>query len=53
MEAATVFQVAKLRGVRAGCVLGVSDVGRERIEQAALEELGIRIGEVAWSALSR
>ena len=53
MEAATVFQVAKLRGARAGCVLGVSDVGRERIEQAALEELGIRIGEVAWSALSR
>jgi uridine phosphorylase len=57
MEAATLFQVAKLRGVRAAAVLGVSDVlagtERERIDPEALEALGITLGEAAWAALSR
>jgi uridine phosphorylase len=54
MEAATIFQVAKLRGVRAACVLGVSDMlaeGRTRIEQKQLEDLGTRLGEAALAAL--
>jgi uridine phosphorylase len=56
MESATVFQVARLRGVRAACVLGVSDlVGTERvrIDQEALERLGVQLGEVAYRALDR
>jgi uridine phosphorylase len=57
MEAATLFQVAKLRGARAAAVLGVSDVlagtERERIDPEALEALGIELGEAAWAALSR
>jgi uridine phosphorylase len=56
MEAATLFQLAKLRGVRAAAVLGVSDLldgGRERIEPEDLEALGLRIGETAWAALTR
>lgn len=55
MEAATVLRVAERHGVRAGCVLGVSDVlaeGRRRIEPDPLEELGIRLGEVALRALA-
>jgi uridine phosphorylase len=54
MEAATIFQVAKLRGARAACVLGVSDlVGppRQRIESEELEELGIKLGETAYAAV--
>jgi len=56
MECATLFQVARLRGVRAAAVLGVSDLvdgGRTRIAADELEQLGIRLGEVAWKALSR
>ena len=57
MEAATLFQVARLRGVRAAAVLGVSDrlAGdeRERIDPEALEALGVRMGETAWAALTR
>jgi uridine phosphorylase len=57
MEAATLFQLGRLRGVRAAAVLGVSDIltanGRERIDRDGLEELGLRLGEVAWAALSR
>jgi uridine phosphorylase len=56
MEAATLFQVARLRGVRAAAVLGVSDLvagERIRIDQERLEALGIRLGEVAWAALTR
>jgi len=55
MEAATIFQVAHLRGARAACVLGVSDRlqdgHRERIEQDRLEELGVNLGETAYAAL--
>jgi uridine phosphorylase len=52
MEAATVFQVAKLHGVRAACVLGVTDRDGERIDQEALEQLGVQLGEAAWQALT-
>jgi uridine phosphorylase len=56
MECAALFRVAELRGVRAAAVLGVSDLlggGRRRIEPEELEALGIRLGETAWSALTR
>jgi purine-nucleoside phosphorylase len=56
MEAATIFQVAHLRGTKAACLLGVSDLlhdsHRERIDQADLEELGVKLGETAYTALS-
>jgi uridine phosphorylase len=57
MEAATLFTLAGLRGVRAGCLLAVSDVlgdatGRGRIDDAALERAGRRLGEVAVAALA-
>jgi hypothetical protein len=57
MEAATLFQVARLRGARAAAVLGVSDRlagdNRERIDAEALEALGVQLGETAWAALTR
>ena len=54
MEAAAVLRVAELRGVPAGCLLGVTDElarGRERIGDDDLEALGVRLGEVALAAL--
>jgi uridine phosphorylase len=57
MEAATVFQVAARRGVAAACVLGVSDVatdeGASRMTDDELAELGVRIGEAGYAAVSR
>lgn len=56
MEAATLFQLALVHGVRAGCVLGVSDlVGSERtrIGHEQLADLGVRLGEVAFEGLER
>jgi len=56
MEAATLFRLAELRDVRAGCVLGVSDIvasDRSRIGHEQLAELGVRLGEVAFEALAR
>ena len=56
MECATLFQVAKLRGVRAAAVLGVSDLllgERRRIAPEQLESLGLELGEAAWAALTR
>jgi uridine phosphorylase len=57
MEAATLFQVARLRGARAAAVLGVTDLlagsERARIDPDALETLGLEIGEAAWGALAR
>ncbi len=55
MEAATLFTVARRRGVRAGCLLAVTDLlagGRERIDQDELETVGVRLGEVALAALA-
>ena len=57
MEAATVLQVAALRGVAAACVLGVSDVvsddGARRMTDDELAELGVRVGEAGYAAVSR
>jgi purine-nucleoside phosphorylase len=55
MEAATLFQLALLRGVRAGCVLGVSDIvgsERTRIGHEELAELGVRLGEAGFEGLA-
>jgi uridine phosphorylase len=55
MEAATVFTVARRRGVRAACLLAVTDLltgDRERIDQEQLEAVGVRLGEVALAALA-
>ena len=56
MECAALFQIAKLRGVRAAAVLGVSDTllgERHRICAEHLEALGVQLGEAAWAALTR
>ncbi|HXE46379.1 MAG TPA: hypothetical protein VN635_14445 [Conexibacter sp.] len=55
METATLFQLAARRGVRAGCVLAVSDLlgpARGRIDAAAMEAAAERIGRIAAAALS-
>jgi DeoD family purine-nucleoside phosphorylase len=54
MEAATLLRVAELRGVRAGCVLVVTDVieSGERIEPDALVLAVERLGEVGAAALA-
>ena len=55
MEAATLMRIAELRGVRAACLLAVSDTltgGRERLDAEALNAVGLRLGEVAVAALS-
>jgi len=54
MEAAAVLRVAELRGVAAGCLLGVTDElagDRVRMDDEELEALGVRLGEVALAAL--
>jgi len=56
MEAAAVLAVAARRGVRAGCLLLVSDQvaggDRIRLAQEELEQGGVRLGEVALRALA-
>ncbi|MEA2149073.1 MAG: purine-nucleoside phosphorylase [Solirubrobacteraceae bacterium] len=56
MEAAPLLRVAELRGVRAACVLAVSDVfvdgERHRIEPDALVRAAERLGALAGSALA-
>jgi DeoD family purine-nucleoside phosphorylase len=55
MESATLFRLATLRGVRAGCVLAVSDLlgpARGRIDQETYEVAATRIGRIAAAALS-
>ena len=55
MEAATLFALAARRGLRAGCVLIVSDLvlpSRRRIETEALHDAERRLGDVAVAALS-
>jgi uridine phosphorylase len=54
MEAAAVMQVAKRHGVRAGCLLAVSDVvGPPRVRASfdQVEQMGLALGEAAWLAL--
>jgi uridine phosphorylase len=56
MEAAAVIQVAVRNGAVAGCLLAVSDRVSSRRERASLEqveEMGLALGEAAWSALER
>ena len=56
METAAVLQVASKHGVRAGCLLAVSDQltgGRVRAGFDEVEQMGIALGETAWSALER
>jgi uridine phosphorylase len=56
MESATIFQLARLRGARAACVLGVTDLlrngKRTRIDQERLEELGVELGRAGYAALA-
>lgn len=55
METATLFQLASLRGLRAGCVLVVSDLlgpQRGRIDAEAMEAAATRAGRIAAAALS-
>ena len=50
------LQIASLRGVRAACLLAVSDTltgGRERLDGEALADAGLRLGEVGVAALTR
>lgn len=54
MEAAAVLQVASQHGARAGCVLAATDRlagGRVRAAFDDVEEMGVALGEVAWTAL--
>jgi DeoD family purine-nucleoside phosphorylase len=56
MEAAALLATAAGHGVRAGCLLMVTDQlahgGRERMEHEEIEERAGRLGEVALSALT-
>jgi uridine phosphorylase len=55
METAALFAVARRRGVQAGSLLAVSDLlagGRERMDQEALDQVGVELGAVALRALA-
>jgi len=55
METATLFALARRRGLRAGCALIVSDTllpSRRRIDTDALHDAERRLGELALTALS-
>jgi DeoD family purine-nucleoside phosphorylase len=55
MEAATVFAVAARHGLRAACVLAVSDTlvgGRQRLDEEPLARVGEELGRVGAAALS-
>jgi uridine phosphorylase len=55
METAALFALAQRRGLRAGCVLIVSDIvlpARRRIAAEALCEAEHRLGQVALAALT-
>ncbi len=54
MEAAALMQVARNRGARAGCLLAVTDRladDRVRASFEEVEEMGLALGETAWTAL--
>ena len=53
MEAATLFTLARLRGVPAGCLVAVSDViaAGTRIGDDALHAAELRLGDAALAAL--
>lgn len=55
MEAATVLQLAAARGVRAACVVGVTDVPGTsqavRAPREQIERIGVEAGRLAYTAL--
>jgi uridine phosphorylase len=54
MEAAAVFAVAQRRGVQAGALLAVTDLvsgERKRMDQEAVEAIGVELGAAALRAL--
>ncbi len=54
MEAATILRLAQLLGLRAGCVLAVTDLRageHQRAEDARVKELGLRVGRIGAQAL--
>ena len=56
MEAAAIFALCAQRGVRAGCLLAVSDTlrgGMTRIDREGLAAAGERLGRVAIEALAQ
>ena len=56
MESATLFTVAQRRGVKAAALLAVTDLvtgGRERLDQEAVDAVGVELGEAALEALRR
>ncbi len=57
MEAATILQVARLRGIRAACALAVTEVPGPADEMVhvgddKLQALGVKVGELGLAALS-
>ena len=56
MAASAVLAVAAREGARAAVLLGVTDLlageHRDRVTGEAYEQLGVRLGEVAWEALA-
>ncbi|MEA2439885.1 MAG: purine-nucleoside phosphorylase [Thermoleophilaceae bacterium] len=55
METAALFAVARRRGVEAGSLLAVTDLlasGRERMDQEAVEAVGVELGAAALRALA-
>jgi uridine phosphorylase len=56
MEAATLFTVARRRGLKAGALLAVTDRlsgGRERLDQEAVEAVGVELGAAALRGLAQ
>jgi DeoD family purine-nucleoside phosphorylase len=55
METATLFRLATLRSVQAGCILAVTDLlgpARGRIDAETLEAAAARVGRIAAAALA-
>lgn len=56
MEAATLLAVTERRRVAGAVLLAVTDLlegdGRDRLDDAAVQAIGIRLGEIAWEALA-
>ena len=55
METATIFAVARRRGVSAACVLGVTDgvaaEGALRATREQIEEIGLQVGQAGYASL--
>jgi DeoD family purine-nucleoside phosphorylase len=58
MEAATILAIARFRGLRAACLLAVTDLlpqtgGRVRLERERIADLGVQLGGAALRALAQ